>query len=119
MRRRILYTLGRPEAELRAIRQLIAERSGLDADEIYPYAISEGNNFGRVYYAVVEPESQRGLIFTIGRRPSPDFKVGPQHVSEWEVKAFFKLAQTLEPGRVYSMLAPIRIFEDEIQALSK
>jgi hypothetical protein len=118
VRRRILYTLGRPEPELEAIRQLIAQRSGLNADEIYPYDLSAGKDYGRVYYAVVDPTSHRGLIFTISRRSSRTERPEPQHVSEWEVIAFFKLVQNLDPGRVYSMLAPLRLFEDEIKTLA-
>jgi hypothetical protein len=110
---RILYTIGRPEPELEAIRRLIAERSGLDADEIYPYALSAGNDFGRVYYAVVEPATERGLIFTISRSLSADPTVAPQHLSEWEIKHLFKLARTLGLHK-FTMLAPLRLFEDEI-----
>ena len=113
MRRNIIYTIGRPEAELASIRSLIAAASGLEASTIGLFALSEGNDFGRIYYAAVEPETERGLVFTIARRQDPTAKELPQALSEWEVKDLFKLARKLSHHQ-FRMLAPLRLFEDQI-----
>jgi hypothetical protein len=114
-RLRVIYTMNRPEAELGAIRRLLADRSGLNPDRIYPYALSEGLDYGRVYYAAIEPETERGLIFTIGRRLHPGVTAAPQHASRWEIERLFKLANTLGLHK-FTMLGPIRIWEDEIKS---
>ena len=91
--------------------------AALDTTGLHIYSPTARREYGRVYYAVVDAETETGLLFVIGRRPSPDMVYPPQAFSENEIKDLFTLAQKRLGLWKFRMLGPVQLWEDEIQAL--